>query len=349
MGLLTFNGIGVKAICAVVPHTVRRTIEQKTYFDDKHLCDFVKNTGIIERRIASEKQTSSDLCCSAAEVLFDRFLPDRGKIGALLFVSQTPDYRQPATSNVMQARLHLDNEIFTQDMNYACSGFIYGLIAAYSLCKSGIDNILLCVGDTPSKFSSLKDSSTALMFGDAGTACIIGSDAKFGNSYFSFNSDGNEFNSVNIPGGGYRIMSSIGTLTPFEDADGNEKSLEQMHMDGLSVFSYSVRAMTSDVKKILEYSGLSVLDVDEIVLHQANQFLNQKVSKKLGIDYFKTLRSIEKYGNTSSASIPLTISENCGVTMANKTILFTAIGAAFTWASGIIKFCDLQNYGVSEL
>ena len=348
MSILTFENIGIKAIAAAVPKYIVKTEEQTKFFDDKHLKNFIENTGIHERRVSTVNQTSSDFCCKAAETIFEKTGFDRTKIKALIFVSQTPDYRQPATSIVMQNRLHLNNNIFTQDVNQACSGFVFGLISAYSLCNAGLDNVLLCVGDTPSKFTSATDSSTALMFGDAGTACIISKDLKFGKSYFSFNTDGSEFHSVNIPAGGYRKMSSLETLTPYKDHEGNEKVLEQIHMDGLSVFSYSVRAMVTDVKNLLSFAKVNLCDIDTVVLHQANQFLNNKVSKKLGIDEKKTLKSIKYFGNTSSSSIPLTIS-NSNVDINNNTLLFTAIGASFTWGSGLITIKDMIILGISEL
>lgn len=349
MGILTFENIGIRAIAASVPKKMVKTEEQRKFFDEKHLKNFIENTGIYERRVSCVGQTSSDLCCKAVEMIFKNKVVDKGRIQALIFVSQTPDYRQPATSIIMQDRLHLRKDIFTQDINQACSGFVFGLVSAYSLCNAGLDNILLCVGDTPSKFTSPTDSSTSLMFGDAGTACIISKDAKYGKSYFSFNTDGSELHSVNIPAGGYRKMSSIETLSLHKDNEGNEKNMEQIHMDGLSVFSYSVRAMATDVKNLLSYAKVGLDDIDTIVLHQANQFLNNKVCRKLGIDENKALKSIKYFGNTSASSIPLTISFNSHIDLNNHSLLFTAIGASFTWGTGLITIKDMVNFGVTEL
>ena len=349
MSILTFEGIGIRAIAASVPKNIAKTEEQTKFFDKKHLKNFIENTGIYERRVSSVNQTSSDFCCKAAEIIFEKTGFNKEEIQALIFVSQTPDYRQPATSIIMQDRLHLRNDIFTQDINQACSGFVFGLVSAYSLCNAGLDNVLLCVGDTPSKFTSPADSSTSLMFGDAGTACIISKDIKYGKSYFSFNSDGSEFHSVNIPAGGYRKMSSLETLSLNKDKEGNEKTMEQIHMDGLSVFSYSVRAMVTDVKNLLSYAKVSLDDIDTIVLHQANQFLNNKVARKLGVDENKTMKSIRYFGNTSASSIPLTISFNSDIDINNQSLLFTAIGASFTWGTGLMTIKDMINLGVTEL
>lgn len=144
-------------------------------------------------------------------------------------------------------------------------------------------------------------------------------------------------------------MSSLETLSLNKDKEGNEKTMEQIHMDGLSVFSYSVRAMVTDVKNLLSYAKVSLDDIDTIVLHQANQFLNNKVARKLGVDENKTMKSIRYFGNTSASSIPLTISFNSDIDINNHSLLFTAIGASFTWGTGLMTIKDMINLGVTEL
>jgi 3-oxoacyl-[acyl-carrier-protein] synthase-3 len=187
------------------------------------------------------------------------------------------------------------------------------------------------------------------MFGDAGTASLITRDEKYADSFFSLNTDGSQLSAVNIPGGGFRHMSSVDTLTYKKDEHGNEKNDEQIHMDGMEVFSYSVSAICKDVKKILAFSGLRLIDVDTFVFHQANKYMNDLISKKLHMGGAKTVESIHKYGNTSCASIPLTIAENREALGVNDKLLFTAIGAGFTWGSAIVKLSNLKNLGVIEV
>lgn len=349
MGKKKFFNIGIDALAACVPNTRCKTIEQTKFFDSKHLQDFINTTGIEERRIIDSSHTTSDLVQKAAEKIFELSGFDKSAIDAVIFVSQTPDYRIPSTSTLLQDRLGLSHDVYTMDINNACSGYIWGLIAAYTLCNSGFNNVLLCVGESPSKLLSESDSSTSLMFGDAGTVSLIRKDVKFGESFFSYNTDGSQVKSVYIPGGGYRNPSSIETIAPHLDEEGNSKTLEQLHMDGLSVFSYSVRAMTKDVKSLFDFSKLGISDIDTFVLHQANKFLNDKITKKLSIPEEKEINSIRFFGNTSSASIPLTMAYNHDKPFHNDKLLFTAIGASFTWASAIIKLEDLKNYGVFEL
>ena len=175
MSQISFEGIGIKAISACVPPRIVKTAEQTKYFTEEQLSGFIATTGIDERRITDDGVTAGDLCIQAAERLFEQLggVDIKESISCLLFVSQTPDYRMPNTACILQDKLGLSNKIFSLDINQACSGFVWGLMTAYSLCNSGFDNILLLVGDTPSKFLSPNDTSTSLMFGDAGTAILF--------------------------------------------------------------------------------------------------------------------------------------------------------------------------------
>jgi len=350
MSQISFNGIGIKAISACVPPRIVKTAEQIGFFTEEQLAGFISTTGIEERRVTEEGVTASDLCKQAAEKLFSELdgKVSREDISCLLFVSQTPDFRMPNTACIMQDKLGLRKEIFTLDINQACSGFVWGLITAYTLCNSGFDNILMLVGDTPSKFLSAKDTSTSLMFGDAGTAILVNRDNAYGKSYFSFNTDGSYRDVVYIPKGGYRDMSSPDGFVYEKDEEGNEKNKEQIHMDGLEVFSTSINVMTKDIRTLLEFAGMTVNDIDTVVLHQANRFMNKKISKKVGVDPAKEIDSIHKFGNTSCTSIPLNMAFNKGNFGESDRLLFEAIGASFTWGSAIVNLSNLINCGVED-
>lgn len=349
MSQISFEGIGIKAISACVPPRIVKTAEQIGFFSEEQLAGFISTTGIEERRVADDGVTAGDLCIQAAEHLFDKLGGAfKESIGCLLFVSQTPDYRMPNTACILQDKLGLSNKIFSLDINQACSGFVWGLITAYTLCNSGFDNILLLVGDTPSKFLSSKDTSTSLMFGDAGTAILINKDIAYGKSYFSFNTDGSYRDVVYIPKGGYRSMSSPEGFLYEKDEDGNEKNKEQIHMDGLEVFSTSINVMTKDIRNLLDYARMTVDDIDTVVLHQANRFMNKKISKKVGVNPAKEIVSIHKFGNTSCTSIPLNMAFNKGKFGDSDRLLFEAIGASFTWGSAIVNLSGLINCGVED-
>lgn len=350
MSQITFENIGIKAISAAVPSNIVKTIEQTNNFSEEWLNNFIHTTGIRERRITPPNLTASNLCESATYNLFNNYKEiSKSDIDCLIFVSQTPDYRMPNTACLLQNRLGLSTGIYCLDINQACSGYIWGLISSYALCNSGFNNILLLVGDTPSKFLSDNDSSSSLMFGDAGTATLIGHDKNFGKSYFSFNTDGSYQKAVYIPRGGYKNMSCPEGFNYTTNEDGNSMNEEQIHMDGLEVFSTSIKVMTKDIRNLLAYSQKNLDDIDTVILHQANRFMNNKISTKLNIPSEKEIWSIENFGNTSCASIPLNIAFNKGNFNDKGTILLGAIGASFTWASAILKLHNLVNCSVIEV
>ena len=214
MAIITYNNVGISALAACVPS---RVIDNYKYdldiFPEEDVKKVVDKIGVFERRFADDKTCSSDLCYAAAEKLITDNNIDRSEIDLLVFVSQTPDYRMPATSILLQERLKLPMSTIAFDVNLGCSGFLYGLSIVYSFMeKQGFRKALLLDGETRSKVYSPKDRQAAFIFGDAGVAALIERDEKYGESHFSLNSDGSRGELIMIPGGGYRNMSSIETL-----------------------------------------------------------------------------------------------------------------------------------------
>jgi 3-oxoacyl-[acyl-carrier-protein] synthase III len=347
---LKFKDIGIKAISTSIPKTKVKTIEQNDFFSDDYLRNFIKVTDVHERRVASQDTCSSDLCYVAAKKILNDPVISATDINALVFISQTPDYRVPGTSIILQDKLELPESTIAFDVNMTCSGYIYGLFLAYSLANiEGINNVLLLVGETLSKISSPRDKSTALLLGDAGSASLISKDSKYGESYFSLNTDGSSFESVIIPGGGFRNMSSSTTMKDVEYEDGNIRNGEQIKMDGMDVFSFAVSEIPKDVKNLMNYAQKSDGDINRYIFHQANRFMMDVIVKKSKIDKNKMLYSVQKYGNTSGVSIPLTIADQRNSLKNEEFILLSAIGAGFSWGSSILKLVDCLIFDVEEL
>ncbi len=309
MAFLEFKGVGVTALAAAVPHTVVENLKYTQYFPEDQVKEVVEKVGIYERRFADANTCSSDLCYAAAEKLIADNNIDRNEIDLLIFISQTPDYRMPATSVLLQHRLGLPNSTIAFDINLGCSAFIYGLSVAFSMMKNtGLRKALVLDGETRSKVYSPKDRRSAFLFGDGGVAALIERDEKFGESYFSLNSDGSRGDLIKINGGGYRMPSSVETLKErVVDEYGNIRSDEQGYMNGGDVFNFVIREIPKDIKNLLSYSGKDVQKLDYYVFHQANNFINSYLAKKLKLDTAKIPSTISKYGNTSSVSVPLTI------------------------------------------
>lgn len=349
MAFLTFEGIGITAMAGAVPKHVIHNYEYTQYFPADQVKEVVDKVGVFERRFADEKTCSSDLCFAAAERLIADNNVDKSEIDLLVFLSQTPDYRMPATSIILQDRLGLPQSCVAFDMQLGCAGFCYAMSVVYGMMQGGnIRKALILDGETRSKVYSPKDRRSAFIFGDGGVAALVERNEKFGKSWFSLNSDGSRHDLIMIKGGGYRNMSSEETLKErVVDEYGNIRSDEQGFMRGGDVFNFVIREIPRDIKKTLEFSGVDKDTIDYIVFHQANNFINTYIAKKMKLDVAKIPHTIEKFGNTSSVSVPLTIvSELKDKLDGSKTLLLSAFGVGMCWATGIVPFVDCK---VSEI
>lgn len=352
MAYLKFKGVGVTAMSAAVPRHVIHNYEYTEYFPADQVKEVVDKVGIYERRFADAVTCSSDLCFAAAEKLISDNAIDKEEIDLLIFISQTPDYRMPATSCLLQHRLGLSHSCIAFDMTLGCSAFCYGLSVAYSLLEKGnLRKALVLDGETRSKVYSPKDRRSAFLFGDGGVAALVERDAKFGESFFSLNTDGSRADLIMIKGGGYRHPSSEETLKEkVVDEYGNIRSDEQGYMKGGDVFNFVIREIPRDIKNTLAYAGLSAEQMDYIVFHQANDFINSYIAKKMKLDTAKIPSTIAKYGNTSSVSVPLTIVDQLrGKLDGNKTLLLSAFGVGMTWATAIVPFVDCKISEIVEV
>ena len=352
MAFVQYEGVGISAMSAAVPKRVVVNREYTEVFSKAEADEIVDKTGIEHRRFADENTCSSDLCLAAAEKLMADNNIDKEDIELLVCVSQTPDYRMPATSVTLQNRLGLPNKTIAFDINLGCSAFIYGLSVVYGMMeRSNLKKALLLDGETRSKVYSPRDRRSAFLFGDGGVAALIERDTKYGKSTFSLNSDGSRADLIMIPAGGYRKMSSAETVVEkVVDEFGNMRSDEQGYMRGGDVFNFVIREIPRDIKNTLTYTEMTVDDFDFVVFHQANNFINSYIMKKMKLDPAKIPSTIAKFGNTSSVSVPLTIvSELKGKLDGKKELLLSAFGVGMTWATGIVSFVDCKISEIVEV
>lgn len=346
MAILRYSNIGIKAIAACVPPQVVSNRDLTYIMTEEEIQKAINNIGIEERRIADDNVCASDLCYEAAKQLLNDNSIDPASIDALIFVSQTPDYHQPATAPILQHRLGITKDCLAFDINLACSGYVYGLATAYAYASSqGINRVLLLVGETMSKIVSKFDKVNTPLFGDAGTATLIEC-GDYGESTFSLHSDGSGAEVMMIPAGGFRTPSSVNTLVTETDEDGNKRSLEQFRMDGMAVFNFGMKEEPRDVKNLLQQLGMTIGDVDLLIYHQANKFMTDFFSKWLKIDKSKTPYCIQKFGNTSSASIPLTIVSELKSNYTNrKHVILSGFGAGLSWGNVMLDLtkCQISN------
>lgn len=347
MAILTFNNVGISAMSACVPKGITYNKDLTHIMSEEDIRKTIDNIGIEERRIADVDVCSSDLCYKAAQKLLSDNNIDLSTISALIFVSQTSDYHQPATAPILQNRLGLSKETLAFDINLACSGYVYGLSVAYSMAsQTGINKVLLLVGETMSKIVSKEDKVATPLFGDAGTATLVEM-GEFGKSVFSLNSDGSGSNIMMVPYGGYRHPSSLEGLSAKEDSDGNKRTGEQFRMDGMDVFNFGIKEEPKDIKRLLQSCNEDINQIDLIIYHQANKFMTDFFTKRLKFSSEKTPYSLNRFGNTSSASIPLTIvSEMYDKYAKRDKVILSGFGAGLSWGSVLL---DLSKCTISHL
>lgn len=341
MAFLEFKNVRIAGISAGVPRRKICNLDIKDISEDYDSAAFVETTGVLERRI-DEALTTSDLCIAAAEKLISDLDWDKSEVGGVIFVSQTTDYYLPATACIVQDRLGLSKECYAEDIVLGCSGWVYGLSSLVSLMTNGgIKKALLMAGDARRHV----DTNDPL-FGFAGTVTALeyldGADG----FKFHFGTDGSGFDAIIVPDGGSRNQV---TEDSFKDEviDGKHYNRMQTRMKGMDVFSFGISTAPKSVKKLAEHFGLNYLDADYYVFHQANMKMNNMIAKKLKLATEKVPSCMYHFGNTSSASIPLTIVTQLKGKCEDRTkFICCGFGVGLSW--GTVAF-DTDRMIVSEL
>jgi 3-oxoacyl-[acyl-carrier-protein] synthase-3 len=295
----------------------------------------------VNKLHSSENITTSDYCIKAAEELLIDLNWSNSSIDCVIFLTQTPDYILPKTSTIIQQKLGLRDDIFVLDINDGCSGFIYGLITAFQFSSPNIKRILLMMGETPSKIVNKKDKSANLLFGDGGSCIAIEYEVNENNQYISSGIDGSGFESIIINDGGFRNITNSNSLEEKMISDGIVRNKLNLQMNGEDVFLFGISRVPREIKKFLELHSFSNEDFDFFIMHQANLKMNNMITKKLKVDDKKVLYSINEYGNTSSLSIPLTLTVNNDLLIGkNLKILCSGFGVGLSWGSVLLSIND---------
>lgn len=350
MAYLDFPNVSLKGVSACVPKTI---LENKNLdiFTTEEAGKFIASTGVERRRVAGNDICTSDLCYHAGEKLLSDLDWKKCDIDCIIFVSQTPDYDLPATSCLLQKRLGLKDEVVSLDISSGCSGWIYGLNVISAMLSSGnLKRGLLLVGDTILKTCSREDKSTFPLFGDAGTATAI--EFEKGKKGFSFHlaSDGSGFETIIIPDGGYRNSISDSSFETKEYEPGIKRNKIQLAMDGMNIFSFGMKRAPESVNLLMSHFNISPDQIDYYVFHQANKFLNEKIRKKLNLSEEKVPYSLKDFGNTSSASIPLTLLlKSKDLEHSEKKIIACGFGVGLSWGSVYMITDKLVCPGLIEI
>lgn len=325
---ITVNTPKISAVSTTVPSNKIKNSHFSYLMNEEDLKKSFDMIGVRERYWADEEISTADLCVSSALEIFSKKDFDKDSVDAIIFVTQTPNYQIPATSYYIHDKLNLSESTLAFDINLGCSGYVYGLYLSSCLLNNGAKNILLLAGETSSKIIDKNDPGTAILFGDAGSATLLETDINENKSNFLFQSRGSGLETISIPCG-------ISKPIPTDKKVGNKLS-----MNGPDVFNFTIKEIPSFLIKHADSINKKILDFDKVLLHQANKFMLNHIYKKIGAEDRQKVINIDKFGNTSSATLPLLLTDTNMGNLQNQHILMAGFGVGLSWASMDINFKD---------
>ncbi len=302
--------------------------------------------GIIERHIAGKDECASDLAVKAAQKLFvnGKYKPE--DIDYILLCTQSPDYFLPTTACLIQDRLGIPKTAGALDFNLGCSGFVYGLGLAKGLIETGqARNVLLITAETYSKFIHPQDKSVRTLFGDAAAAVLIQeTEGEAGCTPwigpFVFGTDGGGANHLIVPVGGLRQPRSKDLGQLLTDEQGNQRSDENLYMNGPEIFTFSLQVVPRVVKELLAKSGKTLDEINLFVFHQANMYMLEYLRKKTKIPEDKFYLAMRYYGNTVSCTIPIALKDalDSGKLHSGDLVMLVGFGVGLSWGATLIRW-----------
>lgn len=332
MALSTLQNVRFAGMASCVPKRVISNLEDCPPSQRSERERLVRNIGIQTRRICPEWQCFSDLALIATEKLLDELQWKREEIDALIVVTQSPDYLTPATAIILQDRLGLPHSTIAFDVNLGCSGYPFGLhLLGSMIAAGGVKKGLVLVGD---KSATVMDP----LFSDAGTATALEFDTSAPPMYFDLNSDGSGYKAIMLPAGGHREPYGVEHAIPKRDEHGHLRSPADLVLDGPAVLSFSTQRVPPAVERLLAYSQVGKDAIDHFVFHQANRMINETIRKKLGLPAEKVPSTLQELGNTSGASLPVTVTARLHDQLdgGQARLLLCGFGIGLSWGTAIV-------------
>lgn len=329
----------IRGLAASVPTTIARNGDLDL-LPEKERERLIKTTGIVQRRIAPAGLCASDLCHAAAVSVLEGLGWSSDSVDAVVFVTQTPDFLVPGTATQLQQRLGLGKSTVALDINQGCAGYVYGLsIAAALVATGGIKRALLLVGDTITHTLSPMDQSTVPIFSDAGSATALEFDPTAPPMHFNLQSDGSGHRAICIPEGGARQPLHAGSMDINAYGTGVSRAGVHLVMEGLDIFNFAISEVPPNVRALLEYAQQDPAGIDHFVFHQANLLLNEMIRKKLALPAEKVPYSLADYGNTSCATVPVTLASQLGPVLRTspQKVLLSGFGVGLSWGSALVE------------
>ncbi|MDP8263031.1 MAG: ketoacyl-ACP synthase III [Candidatus Ancaeobacter aquaticus] len=296
-----------------------------------------KKVGIRERHIVKEDETALDLAFKAADKILTNY--DKSKIDLLMLCTQSPDYFLPSSSCILQDKLGLRTNIGAFDYNLGCSGFVYGLALGKSLITSKVaKNILLITSETYNKHIHPKDKGNRTIFGDAAAATIIEKSEEEHIGEFVLGTDGSGYKNLIVPNGGLRKRYDP-NAKEIDDGSGSIRTDNDIYMNGPEIFNFTIKAVPKVVSETLEKNNTNLDDLDYVIFHQANKYMNEYLRKKINIPKDKFYLNLLHTGNTVSATIPIAIKDALDNKLIKREdkVLLVGFGVGYSWGGTIIK------------
>ncbi len=333
--------VAINAIDSAFPSKTVANEELGAEFPGTSFERLEKRTGVLRRYIAGAGETALDFAQQAFENLAGQGRWSIDDIGAVIFCTQTPDYPITPNACLLHGALGLDRGVPAFDINLACSGYVYGLMAAQGLILGGVSGqVLLATGDTYSRLIHQGDRSTRCLFGDGAAVSLIGpSDGPNGVIAIKCGTAGAEYERFMIRAGGARIPKSAETRAESTDRSGNIRTAENIEMDGLGVLSFFNSVVPREVNSILEANGLTTDDVDVFVFHQASRIAMDSLVKLLDLPEEKVVCALESVGNLVSASIPHALQQALanGAAKPGDLAVLCGFGVGLSWGTAIVR------------
>lgn len=331
----TFDHAVLECVTATVSKELVSVVERlQGLVSERKALRLQKGTGISSLSIARPELCTSDLAMDAINRILKSGTLKKEQIGALLFISQTADYLTPSTSHILHGKLDLTDDVVAMDIELGCSGFVYGLYMASALLPTLAEGkkVLICGGDTSSRNADPSETSMRSIAGDAAFAAIVGEPhpEQGTKMYFHITTNGDKADYLRVARGGYRanrLTDENGNLT--------EDKGNFVQMNGMGVMDYTLYDVPKNIMELLSYAGKTAEDVEVAALHQANQMTVATMAEKLGIPNVRAPFNAQRYGNTSSASIPLCLSEMTEP-LPDHGILFSGFGVGMSIASAYL-------------
>jgi len=328
------NGLrnaGIISIGSAVPEKVLTNADIEKIVDTSD--EWIRTmTGIQERRVAADGESTSDFAIRAAKIALERANLEPNDLDLIIVATITGDMPFPATASIVQNALGA-KRVPAFDLSAGCSGWVYALATANAYVTSGMyDRIMVIGADLLTRITNWVDRGTCILFGDgAGAAIVAAVEDGAGFMAFELGSDGSGAGSLNIPAGGTRMPITHEAIDAHKD---------KIYMEGREVFKFAVKIQGEAIERVLAKCGLAASDIDMVVPHQANIRIIESAVKRLGLPPDRFFVNLHKYGNTSGASIPLAIDEALqqGKIKKGDTVVVVGFGAGLTWASGAMKW-----------